>query len=126
MISGSGGDDTIVGQGGADVLTGGAGADIFWYDDLLDADDDFPVLEEITDFASGTDVINLAAIDPDTGAAGDQAVTFVGTDAFSTTAADEVRFDDGVVYVDTDSDVAAEMAIALAGVASVTATDFVL
>ena len=124
-ILGSGGVDTIVGQGGADVLTGGADADIFWYDAAADADDDFAVIEEITDFVSRSDVINLSAIDTDAGAPGDQAFTFIGTDAFSATAVDEVRFSAGVIYVDTDNDVGAEMAIALTGVASVTAADFV-
>jgi hypothetical protein len=38
----------------------------------------------------------------------------------------EVRFDDGVVYADSNGDGGANMAIALAGAASVTAADFVL
>jgi Ca2+-binding RTX toxin-like protein len=125
-INGFQGVDTIVGQGGADVLTGGSDADIFWYGDVLDADDDFAVLEEITDFTSGSDVINLSAIDTDPGAAGDQAFTFIGTDAFSPTAVAEVRFSGGVIYVDNDNDAGAEMAIALTGVASVVAGDLVL
>jgi hypothetical protein len=109
------------------VLTGGADADTFKYNAVLDADDDFAELETIEDFVSGSgDVIHLAHIDPDAGAAGDQAFTFIGTDAFSTTAEAQVRFDDGVVYADTDRDVGAEMAIALTGVASVAAADFVL
>jgi Ca2+-binding RTX toxin-like protein len=126
-IDGSGGVDTVVGLGGADVLTGGTDADIFMYNAVLDADDDFAELEVIEDFVSGSgDVIHLANIYPDAGAAGDRAFTFIGTDAFSTTAEAQVRFDRGVVYADTDRDVGAEMAIALTGVASVTAADFML
>jgi serralysin len=115
-----------VGLGGADVLTGGTGPDIFWYDVVLDADDDFAAIEEITDFTSGTDVINLANIDTDTGAAGDQAFTFIGTAAFSDSGVAEVRFDGGVVYADSNGDGDANMAIALTGAASVAATDFML
>ena len=127
-IDGLGGDDTIVGQGGADVLTGGAGADIFMYNATGDADDDFAVLEEIEDFVSGSgDVIHLAHIDTDAGAAGDQGFTFIGTAAFSATARGRgplqrrrgLRRHNG-------NDVGAEMAIALSGVTSVTAADFVL
>ena len=126
-IEGLGGDDTIVGLGGADVLTGGAGADIFMYNATGDADDDFAQLEQIEDFVSGSgDVIYLAHIDTDLNAPGDQGFTFIGTDAFSATAVDEVRFSAGVVYVDTDNDVGAEMAIALTGVTSVVEGDFVL
>jgi serralysin len=126
-IHGSGGADTIVGLGGADVLTGGADADTFMYNAILDADDDFVELETIEDFVSGSgDVIHLANIDTDPDAAGDQGFAFIGTDAFSTTAEAQVRFDDGVFYADTDRDVGAEMAIALTGVTSVTAADFAL
>ena len=126
-IDGLGGDDTIVGQGGADELSGGAGADIFMYNATGEADDDFALIEEIEDFVSGSgDVIHLAHIDTDLSAAGDQAFTFIGTAAFSATAVAEVRFSGGVVYADTDNDVGAEMAIALTGVSSVVATDFVL
>ncbi|MGD9508724.1 MAG: calcium-binding protein [Geminicoccaceae bacterium] len=125
-IHGSGGADTIVGLGGADMLTGGVGEDIFLYTAVLDADDGFAVLEEITDFVGGSDRIDLSAIDTDTNAAGDQGFVFIGSAPFTTGAQAQVRFANGIVYVDKDNDVGAEMAIALHGVTSMTAADFVL
>jgi Ca2+-binding RTX toxin-like protein len=155
-IEGGDGDDNIYGREGDDLLDGGEGVDTANYWDapafvVVDLGSGQAALgggtdtltgfenvggssfgdqligdEEITDFVSRSDVINLSAIDTDAGAPGDQAFTFIGTDAFSATAVDEVRFSAGVIYVDTDNDVGAEMAIALTGVASVTAADFVL
>ena len=125
-IGGSAGADTIVGQGGADVLTGGSGADIFMYNAVLEADDDFPVLEQITDFAPGTDRIDLSHIDPDAATAGDQAFTFIGSAPFTTGAEAQLRFAGGVLYGDIDNDTGAELAIALPNVAAIAAGDLLL
>ena len=125
-ISGSGGADTIVGQGDADVLTGGAGADIFMYNAVLEADDDFASLEQITDFVGGTDRIDLSHIDTDVNAGGDQGFTFIGSSPFTASAEAQVRFAGGILYCDNDSDTGAEMEIALANVTVIAATDLLL
>ena len=78
-ISGSGGADTIVGQGGADLLTGGTGADNFMFNAIAEADDDFAVLEQITNFVSGTDRIDLSHIDANANAAGEMSGNRSGT-----------------------------------------------
>ena len=60
VIAGYGGADTIRGGGGADILYGGAGADTFVYgagDSILGGWD------FISDFATGTDKINISAAD---------------------------------------------------------------
>jgi Ca2+-binding RTX toxin-like protein len=55
-IDGGAGNDSIRGALGTDVLTGGAGADRFVFATALDG-----ILNTITDFTSGTDVIELSA-----------------------------------------------------------------
>lgn len=55
-LTGTPGDDVITGGEGADVLTGGAGNDVFVYNSLRDATD------TITDFAPGSDRIDLRVL----------------------------------------------------------------
>ena len=55
-LVGTAGDDRITGLAGADTLTGGAGADVFVFNNILDGRD------TITDFAAGTDKLDLTAI----------------------------------------------------------------
>ena len=55
-LTGTAGDDVITGGDGADTLTGGAGADVFVYRSLREAGD------TITDFAPGTDRVDLKAL----------------------------------------------------------------
>ena len=62
IINGLGGDDIITGNGGADTLTGGAGADVFRY--LATSDSTAAVQDVITDFVTGTDQIDLTALNP--------------------------------------------------------------
>ena len=57
-MDGGNGDDVLVGQGG-DTLTGGAGHDTFVYASVTPGQ-----VETITDFTSGTDVIDLRALAP--------------------------------------------------------------
>jgi len=63
-LSGDLGNDTLEGGHGADVLTGGGGADLFRFDAYASASSDShgaPLqVDEITDFASGTDRVQLS------------------------------------------------------------------
>ncbi len=66
-IVGGGGADTITGGSGADLLSGGAGADSFVYKAITDsaasvAGNATVTFDTISDFVSGTDKIDLAAI----------------------------------------------------------------
>jgi hypothetical protein len=83
--------------------------------------------DRITDFTSGQDKLDLAAVDANTLLGGDQAFAFVGTAAFSSTAG-ELRYEQvsGNTYVsgDTNGDGIADFMIALDGLHTLVGTDF--
>ena len=85
VIVGRGGDDTITGGAGRDDMTGGAGADRFVFQALSDSTVG-AARDVIRDFLIGADKIDLAAIDANAGAAGDQAFSFIGAGEFAGTA----------------------------------------
>ena len=118
-LVGNGGNDVLNGLGGDDILTGGAGADEFRFTTTGGND-------EITDFLSGTDKIGLTEIDANSGVAGNQAFSFIGSGAFSG-AAGELRTysqgGDNFVAGDVDGNGLADFTINL-GASTVVATDF--
>ena len=93
VINGRGGNDTIYGGRGADILTGGLGADTFVFTEYQDSGMTVTPrsgggyntinhgIDEIQDFRSGEDKIDLSQIDADTARSGDQAFHVV--DQFS-------------------------------------------
>jgi serralysin len=81
-IDGRGGNDVISGGKGIDYVTGGEGSDTF----IADINGAMVVtkkgqlsLDVITDFVSGTDKIDLSAIDANVSKSGDQAFVFRGS-----------------------------------------------
>jgi Ca2+-binding RTX toxin-like protein len=126
-LEGGDGDDLLVGGSGVDILNGGAGADTFRFASYESGTG--AAADLIEDFASGEDVIDLAQIDANFLAAGDQAFTFIGAAAFSSTAG-ELRYrTDGTdtwLEGDTDGDGLANFEIVLAGAPLPVAGDFVL
>ena len=126
-INGGDDDDLLVGASGADNLTGGSGADEFWvgfFESGTGANADV-----ITDFAPGTDIINVSGWDADLNTGGNQAFSFIGTAAFSNTAG-ELRYSfngtDTVVQGDIDGGGSADFEIVLSGNVTLAASDFVL
>ena len=126
-LSGGDGTDLLVGGDGADILTGGADADTFrigYFESGVGA-----AADRITDLQSGTDKIDVSGWDADQNVGGNQAFTFVGTAAFSSTAGELRYFDDGTdtwVQGDITGDGVADFEIALTGVLTPVATDFIL
>lgn len=124
LVGGSG-NDTLVGAAGTDRLSGQAGNDFFhfaaWTDLGLGTARDV-----ITDFTRGQDKLDLSLIDASAAKNGDQAFSFV-TSGFGT-AAGQVRYANGIVSINTDTDAAAEYEIQLIGTVpvSLTVADFVL
>lgn len=113
IIEGSQGDDIISGRGGGDMLTGNGGADRFVYSAVSDST--VSAYDVIMDFTAG-DLIDLSAVDADSGTAGRQQFSFIGSGAFSGTAG-ELRYEDfggqGAFFGDTDGDGTADFEIFL-------------
>ena len=102
-LYGGGGNDSITGGQRTDTLTGDSGADTFIFNDASDSA--FGDANEITYFQSGTDVIDLSAIDTDTTMPGDQAFTIGGSGASA------LWLVGGSVFGDVDGDGVADFEI---------------
>jgi len=130
IVIGGAGDDELTGLAGADHLTGGGGADTFEFTALSDSTVAASGRDTIVDFsASQGDLIDLVALDADAIAGGDQAFTFIGATAFSG-AAGELRTATSGSYTlvlgDVNGDQIADFSIAVAGLPTLTASDFLL
>ncbi|WP_294337636.1 serralysin family metalloprotease [uncultured Sphingomonas sp.] len=116
VIRGNAGNDRIEGGGGADLLYGGTGADVFVYRQLSDSTS--TAIDRLLDFTSGTDRIDLSAIDANPNVSGDQAFTRVS--AFSG-AAGQITFAFNSttgftrISVDADGDRVPDMVIDVRG-----------
>jgi len=75
-LSGGAGNDVLNGKAGADVLIGGGGKDRFEFDFLSNKAD------EVRDFRSGEDSIDVSAIDADALQEGHQVFKFIGLSGF--------------------------------------------
>ena len=109
---------------GKDTLTGGGGADRFMFANVFDSTVGTG-RDVITDFVRGADKVDLSAMDAQT-AAGTANDTFAFIAGTSFTAAGQVRFANGILYGNTDADTSAEFEIALTGITTLAASDFVL
>ena len=128
-IIGSAGNYTIAGGGGADILTGGSGADKFVFAAVADSTPS--ARDFITDFVSGTDTINLSAIDANTSVSGDQAFLFGGQNAnvvaHTVTWVENVANGNTIVSADVNGNTTADVQIVLHGInLNLHATDFLL
>ena len=129
VLQGWAGSDVLTGAGGKDALIGGAGADRFVYLSLADSAVGAGA-DRIADFSHGQgDKIDLSAIDADTGAAGNQAFSFIGTAAYSGVAG-QLRFLSGgavtTIAGDVNGDGVSDFNIQLTGAIGLVAGDFVL
>ena len=105
------------------MLSGGAGADVFTFKSVSDSRGS--AIDTISIFVRGADHIDLRGIDADTGAAGNQAFTFIGASSFSGEAG-EVIFSRGVLSGDVNGDRVADFRIAVSGISTLAAGDFYL
>jgi len=130
VLQGWSGNDTLVGRAGQDTLTGGAGADRFVYvataESVVGANAD-----RITDFSHAQgDRIELSGIDANTGVAGDQAFTFIGSGLFTGVAGQlrAANTSPGVTTIagDVNGDGTSDFHIQLTGALVLVAGDFVL
>ncbi|HYI39635.1 MAG TPA: calcium-binding protein [Allosphingosinicella sp.] len=126
-LDGGADDDLLIGGSGADVLTGGSGADNFRIGYFESGTG--PGADRITDFAAGSDSVDVSGWDADTGTGGDQAFTFVGSAAFTGTAGELRTFFDGVdtwAQGDINGDAVADFDIRFDGSVSLAGSDFIL
>ena len=134
-LSGGAGADVLAGGRGADVLAGGAGRDVFDFNASAESMVLASGRDTISDFIGGRvgDRIDLSGIDANARTAANDAFTFIGSKAFSSTnAAGQLRYEYdsttgvGMLYGSTDADRTAEFAIEVTGVAKLAATDLIL
>jgi serralysin len=124
-LDGGAGNDTLVSGGGQDVITGGTGADLFRFTNWSDSDAGLQ-RDLITDFSRAEgDRIDLSAIDANSRLSGDQAFAFIGDASFGRVAG-QLRVAGGIVQADVDGDGVADMEIAIQGVSTFLAVDFIL
>jgi Ca2+-binding RTX toxin-like protein len=132
-LKGGGQADLFHGNLGADTLTGGGGADAFRYQNVTESSS--AAMDRILDFTPGTDKIELDRIDANTLAAGNQAFTWIGSNAFGGTgaaSAGQLRaFESGGTWFvegDVNGDGFADLVIALTlqGPTPLGAGDFLL
>ena len=126
-LNGGNGNDFLYGGAGTDHMTGGSGNDTFAFAGGEFGGATTVTADEIVDFASGQDKIDLSAVDANALLGGDQAFSFVGTAAFSNTAG-ELRYEliSGNTYVtgDTNGDGIADFMIKVDGSHVFTGADF--
>jgi Ca2+-binding RTX toxin-like protein len=121
-ITGGAGNDTITGGAGQDTITGGDGVDVFTY--TAASESNTTASDTVSDFVSGTDKIAGTGATKFLGVYG----SFAAGQAALTSTAGEAFFSSGdqTLYVNTAADAtitAADYAIKLTGVTSVTAAD---
>jgi len=127
VLHGGGGDDLLIGGSGSDVLCGGTEGDLFRFsegDSGTGAGAD-----RITDYVNWTDKIDLRGVDANSGIAGDQAFSWIGTAAFSGTAGElRYAFDgtDTWLQGDTTGDGVSDFEIVFTGSLTLFTTDFYL
>jgi Ca2+-binding RTX toxin-like protein len=123
------GGDTLVGGTGRDIMTGGASGDAFDFNAVSETGTTGGTRDQIVDFAAGSDEIDLATIDANTTAGGNQAFAFIGAAAFSGVAGQLRAVQSAVNTVvsgDINGDSVADFQIQLNTVVALSAGDFVL
>jgi hypothetical protein len=129
VIIGNSGNNVITGGGGADTLTGGGGHDTFKFVAVTDSAPG--AYDTITDFQHGVDTIDLSAIDANTSVAGDQAFGFsagqtAAVQFHKVTWHQDTLLNETIIQADNNGIGGAEIEIHLAGLKTLTASDFIL
>jgi Ca2+-binding RTX toxin-like protein len=127
-LAGNGGNDTLIGGLGRDWMAGGLNNDTFRFATTNETGTTVATRDVIADFVAGQDRVDLGLIDANTGMGGNQAFSFIGDAAFS--AAGQLRAavsgNATVISGDVNGDRVVDFQIALSGVHSLKAGDFIL
>ncbi|HEX8594626.1 MAG TPA: glycosyl hydrolase family 28-related protein [Pseudomonas sp.] len=124
-LMGGSGNDVLTGGNGTDTLIGGTGADTYVFNDLSDMG-----LGSLADIIKGFksaegDKLDFSAIDARPQTEADDTFAFIGNAAFSATNVGGLRFADGVLYGNIDTDSEADFTIQLTGVQTLQAADII-
>jgi serralysin len=122
-LVGGDGNDRLVGGAGADRLIAGSGADTFIFQSV--AESSATARDRIDDFSSGTDRVDLRAIDANGNVTGDQAFSYLGSKAFTGDPGD-LNFINGVLSGDINGDAVADFQINVLNVSMLVESDFYL
>jgi Ca2+-binding RTX toxin-like protein len=130
-LDGGAGNDFLTGGAGKDLQIGGAGRDTFDFNSLSETGLTSATRDVISDFVRGLDKMDLSTLDANAALAGNQgfsAPVVGGTFSGAFANAGDLYFDNvaHVLYGNTDADAAAEFAIQLLGVSTLTTTDLFL
>ena len=128
-LDGGDGSDMLAGGLGVDHLTGGVGIDRFILNSLAESAVGTGLRDVIADFVSGTDKIQLTAIDANSSTAANDAFSLIGTGAFGNVAGQLRYFADGgdtVLEGDVNGDGVADFQLQLTGNHTFFAADFLL
>jgi serralysin len=125
-LDGGAGNDILCGGLGKDTLLGGSGNDIFDLNNVNESGLGATTRDVISSFTRGQDRIDLAGIDANATAAGNNAFTKIIASGAAFTAAGQLRLAGGVLYGNTDADAAAEFSIQLSGISALSLADFIL
>lgn len=122
---GGSGDDLIVANSVFNQISGGLGSDTFKY--FSAADSNLSAIDQIIDFVSGVDKLDLSVLDAKIGTAGDDAFVFINGNSFSGVAG-ELRFDSTShqIQADIDGNKTIDFAVTLVGVGVVDQADLIL
>ena len=131
-LQGGSGRDLLNGGAGRDFMTGGSGSDIFHFSGFSESAVGV-TRDVITDFARGSDKIDLDLIDANASVSGNQDFFFVGSQAFVAGVTGQIRSvvafradGSGVTIVsgDINGDRVADFEIQVSGTQNLSATDF--
>lgn len=130
--------DTMIGGTGRDTMEGISGNDVFVFRSIRDSDARLSRADQVWQFSNagvdpmnGADLLDLSQIDAIPSTAGDDALTFIGTEAFSGSGG-EVRWSaiagtgGLVVEIDIDGAGSPDMSIWLVQTAAILEADFLL
>lgn len=121
LLDGGIGNDILIGGAGNDVMTGGTGCDTFRF---YAADVATYSLDEITDFTSGQDKIDLRQVNP-----GGGRFSFIGTQGFHNVVGElhyTVVNGSAIVEGDINGDGKADFSIKVDNVTKLAAADFII
>ena len=125
VLNGENGNDFLIGTMGRDIMTGGAGNDVFSFSaNIAEIGKATATRDQIVDFTSGDDLIDLSAIDASS-AAGVQDFVFIGSAAF--TGLGQLRYENGQLHGNVNGTNAADFTITLVNApVSLSVSDFIL